>query len=198
MEKTSLGRVVLIHGVRTRRNNQNLHRLAAAFRELGFCVTIPRYGYLPAFVAAFLPFMHNYIASSMSNFIEDDDIVLGHSNGATLTYLISQKHQLRGAILLNPALDCEKAPEAGFVHVYHTDGDCVVTWSALVPFHPWGAMGAVGYTGTDPRVTNIDMANPPIGLPAINGHSEIFRQRNMRPWSKYIAALCKREVTHRS
>lgn len=184
------GRVVLIHGARFKKaDKDNLRKLARAFRATGFTVVLPTYGYLPALLIGLIQWLDRRIAESMAAFIREDDILLGHSNGGTLVYLISNHVKVRGAILVNPALDSSRIPNADFVHVYYNQGDILTRISALFPFHPWGDMGGVGYTGADPRVTNFDQANTP-GLPALNGHSDVFKQGNARPWARFMAEQC--------
>lgn len=191
MPTSKYGRVVLIHGAKLRQKDRdNLRKLAVGFRSVGFCVLIPTYGYLPAWVIGLFQWLDRRIAESMSAFIREDDILLGHSNGGTLVYLISQRVKVRGAVLLNPALEPDMVPDASFIHCYHNNGDWMTQLSAMVPFHLWGNMGTVGYIGEDPRVTNIDQGNPPAGLPILNGHSDVFEHGKVRPWSRYMAQLC--------
>lgn len=189
------GRVVLIHGARfTKADRDNLRKLAVGFRAVGFCVTLPTYGYLPALLIGLFQWLDRRIAESMSGFIRPDDILLGHSNGGTLVYLISQRVKVRGAILVNPALDSSRLPNADFIHVYYNAGDILSKLSGLVPFHPWGDMGGYGYSGRDARVTNIDQGNPPAGLPRLNGHSDVFTHGKVRAWARFMAELCLKEV----
>ena len=84
--------------------------------------------------------------------------------------------------------------ESDGVHVYHNAGDMLVEFSKLVPFHPWGDMGNVGYVGDDARVTNFDQANT-AGLPVLNGHSDIFAHGKVRPWARFMAERCLEAVT---
>lgn len=191
MAKKHVARIVLIHGVRTSRDNKNMHKLAVAFREAGFCVVIPTYGFVPALLLGAFSWLDNKLALTMSAFIHPDDILLGHSNGATLTYLISKIKKVKGAILVNAALECDELPEADFIHIYFNRGDCVAQWSAIIPFHPWGAMGGLGYCGeTNPKVVNINQGNPPEPhLPRLNGHSSVFKRGHVRPWARHMASL---------
>lgn len=184
-----LGRVVLIHGVRVSSRNRNLHKLAASFRSAGFCVVIARYGFVPAFLIGLFGWLDHRFADMVASFVEEDDILIGHSNGATLAYLISQKIRVKGVVMLNAALEPELAPAADFVHVYHNRGDWVVKLSGAIPFNIWGCMGNVGYTGNATHVVNIDQGKPPSGLPALSGHSDIFAPANIKPWGRYIAQL---------
>ena len=183
-------RVVMLHGVEfTKKSRSNLCRFAPAFNRAGFEVVLPTYGYIPALLVGIFDWIDRRIADSMSAFIQDGDIVLGHSNGATLAYLISKHHHIKGAILINPALEPDMVPDAEFTHVYFNAGDIVSRLSAMLPFNPWGSMGQVGYIGSDKRVTNFDCENTP-NLPFLNGHSDIFMPGKTRPWSAFIAQAC--------
>lgn len=184
-------RIVLIHGVQYRqKDRENLLKLAVAFRAAGFCIVLPTYGYIPAFVIGLFSWLDNRIADSMSAFIYEGDILLGHSNGGTLTYLISKRAKIGGAILVNPALDPALCPDAPFTQVYYNSGDWVSSLAGMVPFNIWGNMGSAGYLGSDPRVTNIDCGTPPDGLPPLAGHSDIFNPAKIRPWARYMAQRC--------
>lgn len=192
MKKKHLARAVFIHGVQWDKQDKNMHRLAIAFREAGFCIVMPKYGYIPAIVLGMFSWLDNRIADSMSVFIQEGDILIGHSNGATLAYLISKRRKIKGAVLVNAALETDELPDADFVHVYFNRGDCVAQWSAIIPFHPWGAMGGLGYQGEPrPNVLNIDQGNPPEEhLPRLNGHSDIFTPGKIRPWARHMASMC--------
>ncbi|HEX7766000.1 MAG TPA: hypothetical protein VF443_04765 [Nitrospira sp.] len=189
-KKKFVARVVFIHGVRWSKKDNRMLRLAVAFKEAGFCVVVPRYGFVPALLMGVFSWLDNRIADTMGSFILEDDILVGHSNGATLAYLISKRKKLRGAILVNAALETTELPTADFVHVYYNRGDCVAQWSAIIPFHPWGAMGGLGYEGPHcPSVSNIDQSNPPEPhLPPLCGHSDIFSPGKLRPWGRYMAS----------
>lgn len=188
------GRVVIIHGVQFRQKDKdNLRRLATGFRAAGFCVTIPSYGYLHPVVAGLIVRIDKRIADTMAGFISEDDILVGHSNGCTLIHFIAQSKKVKGAVLINPALDRNIVVNAGFVHVYHNAGDWLTRLSAFVPNHPWGCMGAAGYTGHNARVTNFDQQRTP-GMPALDGHSAVFERGNIRPWSRFMADRCVEEL----
>lgn len=196
MKKKHLARVVFIHGVRFSGNDRSMHRLAASFREAGFCVVIPKYGYIPAFLIGIFSWLDYRIAQSMSGFIQEDDILVGHSNGGTLAYMISKMKKVRGVVLVNPALETYDIPDAEFVHIYFNRGDCVAQWSAIIPFHPWGAMGGLGYEGPkQSHVLNVDCSNPPEPhLPRLNGHSDVFTPGKVRSWSRYMASLVMQAI----
>lgn len=199
MPKRYYGRVVLIHGAQYRKRDRgtNMRRLAPSFRSCGFCIAIPTYGFLPALLLGFVPWLDDRIADALASFIEPDDILVGHSNGGTLAYLISQKVHVRGCVLINPALETTLVPNADFVHVYYNSGDIATKLSELLPAHPWGAMGNRGYRGFDNRVRNINQGKPPAGLPPLDGHTDVFRAGNVRKWARYMAEFVLREVLAR-
>lgn len=181
----SLGRVVFLHGIKTRRSNEKLRQLAEAFAREGFSVVIPYYGYVPAIFSGLVGWFDSLLAETLSPFIRDDDILVGYSNGAAIVYMISERVRIRGAVLINPALNPEVAPAAGFVHVYYNKGDWVCGLAGLLPFHLWGSMGRDGCSLLG--VVNYDEAHPPEGLPPFTGHRGFFRGENLLVWSKFVA-----------
>lgn len=189
MPKPYHGRVILIHGASYRKKERatNMRRFAPAFRACGFCVVIPTYGFLPALLLGLIPWLDKRIAETLAGFIEPNDILVGHSNGGTLAYLISKRVKIRGAVLINAALDTNAVPVAAFTHVYFNKGDVITRLSKLIPCSPWGSMGGVGYIGNDPRVTNFNCSFPPVGLPILDGHSDIFSVRKCRAWARFMA-----------
>lgn len=194
MPKRYYGRVVLIHGAEYRKKSRSkMCRLAPAFRAAGFRTVIPTYGFLPALLLGLIPWLDDRIAESLSGFIEPEDILVGHSNGATLSYLISKRIAVKGTVLINAALESDKLPNARFVHVYFNAGDIVTKLSAIIPFHPWGNMGGVGYQGDDPRVKNFDQGNTP-GLPKLDGHSDVFNVGKCLKWARYMAECVLQDV----
>lgn len=195
MPKTYRGRVILIHGARVGRKSRNkLCRLAPAFRTCGFCTIIPTYGFLPALLLGLIPWLDDRIAETISGFIEPNDVLVGHSNGGTLVYLVSKRLPIKGAVLINPALDSRLCPNASFVHVYYNGDDIITQISSLFPCSPWGSMGGEGYLGKDQRVKNIDQGHPPDGLPKLSGHSDIFRVGKCRKWARFMAELVLQDV----
>lgn len=190
-----LGRVVFLHGIKTPRKNKRLHRLASAFRREGFCVVVPYYGYIPALFSGLVGWFDRRLADTLSVFIQEDDILVGYSNGAAIAYMISEKKRIKGVILINPALNPDLSPRAEFVHVYYNAGDWVAGLAGWLPFHLWGSMGRDGYKGDNPCVVNIDEGNPPLGLPPLQGHTVLFAHRNLRRWSAFMAQKCVEEVT---
>jgi len=191
------GRIVMIHGIRGENPEKHIGRLAPEFRRQGFSVIIPNYGSFNLFSLFVSAYVDTKVSSAILPFLQEDDILLGHSNGATLVYMLTQKIRVRGAILVNAALDADKLPNADFIHIYFNHGDMVSSLSALMPFTPWGAMGSVGYTGpVNHTVMNIDCGDPPYDLPQLDGHSALFEAGNTAPWARFMSALAIAEINH--
>lgn len=185
-------RIILIHGVRaTKDNMEKMARLADVFKQAGFEVVVPKYGFVSALIVGLFKWIDVRIAETLSAFVGPEDILLGHSNGGTIAYLITQKLQVDGVVLINAALESDILPNAKFIHIYYNSGDNVVWLSKFVPFHPWGDIGKTGYTGPhDKRVLNVDQSNPPKEwLPKLKGHSDIFEVDHLTPWANYIATM---------
>lgn len=87
-------------------------------------------------------------------------IALGHSNGCAVLHLATTEYDapIQRMAYINPALEhhLAPAPQVERLDVWHSPSDRPVKWSRLMPFSLWGAMGAVGYTGDDPRVFNFN------------------------------------------
>lgn len=194
MDNNNPGRVILFHGIKTPNRNRRIHRFARAFRQAGFEVVVPYYGYIPAIVAGLFGWLDHRLADTIASFIREDDILVGYSNGATIVYMISQRVKVRGAVLVNAALKSGIAPRAGFIHVYYNEGDWVTGLANLVPFHLWGSMGRDGYTGINKNVESVNQGVPPLGLPSLSGHTDVLDHPNILPWSRYMAARCLEEV----
>jgi len=91
--------------------------------------------------------------------------------------------EFKTLLLINPALNVDTVfpPNIEQVIVVHTEEDVptrVARWFDRIPFigliipNAWGAMGAYGYEGSDPRVMNIDLTG------VLHGHSDLFEYKN--------------------
>jgi hypothetical protein len=49
----------------------------------------------------------------------------------------------------------------------------------MVPDHSWGDMGAVGYTGTDPKGMSVSMQSL---NPKVMNHMDVFSDNKVWPW----------------
>jgi pimeloyl-ACP methyl ester carboxylesterase len=148
-------KVHLLSGINTFGIAQSLGLVAEKLFEVGFKkeeVIFHPYGFPIVFGTAWL--RNKFIARRISKHIKPDDIVIGHSNGAALAWLIAEQGALfAGAILIDPALDAGKAiaKQVKWIHVFYNECDTVVNWSKWIPFHIWGDQGKVGYLGNDSR-----------------------------------------------
>lgn len=190
--KKAKSRIVLLHGIEGERRGAGISLLKPYFEAKGFSVALPHYGALPLFGLGLSALINPRVADTLSNYVCENDILVGHSNGATISYLVSLKKRVRGCVFINPALDPEDLPASDFTHVYFNRGDWIVRASALVPFNDWGCMGACGYIGLPQyRVHNFDCGAPTANLPRINGHSTIFRAENLSAWGPVIVSNVK-------
>ncbi len=106
-------------------------------------------------------FSHN-IAKILASISQEDDIAIGHSNGCNIiNQALNYGAKFKRVLYISPALDKRTVlhPNVERVIVLHTRKDWIVQLAALLPFHPWGNMGRVGYQGTDKRYENIDWSN---------------------------------------
>lgn len=181
--------VHIIHGIHTANPFANVGRLKGYFEQKGYRVKVHRYGYLFALLARW---RNPKIAKKIAKQVDTQDIVVGHSNGGTLAWMISQQKRFTGAILINPALDRDRVlPGAGWIHVYHTPEDRVVWWSKFLPHHPWGEMGRRGYLGPSKKYWNINMART---KPFIKNHVNVFKWENLRVWGRTIVERLDMEL----
>ena len=171
----------LIHGLHTFDPAQNIGRWMPYLEDAGFAVRVHRYGYLPFGLA----WMRNPgIARRIANTVRADDILICHSNGAAIAYLIGEMRRFRGVVLVNGALDRDKViPGVDWQMNYYTPGDDVLKY-ARIPFHLWGRIGTKGYSGHDSRNQDFNMAEL---LPACRGHSDPFRKDYSPPWALRVA-----------
>jgi pimeloyl-ACP methyl ester carboxylesterase len=102
-------------------------------------------------------------------------IVVGHSNGCAIIDIASKEFNapIKKAVYINPALnkDKERSPTVGSIDVWHSPSDKPVKWAKLLPFHPWGEMGATGYIGEDPKIVNYNKEDMKLSS---SEHSDMF------------------------
>lgn len=175
-----------IHGIHTSDPAVSVGKLAPFFEEAGFSTKVHKYGYAWAIGTRF---MNNGRAKEIGKFVQPEDIIVGHSNGGCLAWMIANQQPVKGLILINPALDDDAVFDTRlqWVDVYfnHTDG--AVPWANIFVGHPFGDMGQEGYTGQDKKVTNINCCNGHKDLlPCVDGHSAIFKEPNLTPWAGFM------------
>ena len=186
--------VHLVHGFNvTDDGGATTDRIAPYFEAAGFRPVEQDYGFL-FLLGAWI--CNNRVAKRIAKQVKPGDIGCGHSNGcAILTRAADAGAPFDGLVLINPALDADFtfAPQLRWIHVYYNQDDGAVKLAELIPHFlnkRWGAMGARGYVGTDPRVENIDChKDQGRGLPRVEGHSTIFSM--MPTWGKFIAGKAR-------
>ena len=109
-----------------------------------------------------------------------DVYAVGHSNGCAIIVEAARRGALLDSILLiNPALHVNTVfPDSlrriVVVYTKHDAPTRAARFFNKIPFlrklvpEAWGAMGAEGYKGKDPRVLNMNMSG------VLKGHSDLF------------------------
>ena len=161
-----MARVVLVHGFNVRdRGEGTVDELADPLRSRGHDVDTDSadYGWFGLWSVRF---RSGPTVKRLAKALLAADVVITHSNGANFTHkamkLLPFEHAGSKLVIhFSPALNknAEIPAAADRVHVFHNPHDWVVKSSSLLWFHPWGAMGAYGYTGHDIHVTNHKIEN---------------------------------------
>lgn len=189
-------RVDLVHGIHTTEGPGAFPALIAPFFEHeGFSVESHYYGHI---MAVQTRWKNPRVVEELMDTIPDGGIYVGHSNGCTLAWMLAEAgKKFRGVVLINPALDRNKVitpRQAGFVHTYFNKGDCAVSLSRVLAFHPWGEMGKKGPSFEDPRYRNFNTGEVS-GMPAVSGHSTIYtKEENRKAWGPFIAHQARGEL----
>lgn len=170
------GRVVLVHGIRSN-GVRNIHRLDPHLRGLGYEVVRAD---LPIRRAIMVRWRWQHDAELLTGIVADGDVVVGHSYGGALAYLVAQRRALRAAYLFNPALDrdVDLSRMVGSPPTWciHSRGDDVVWWSGLIPGHIFGRAGHSGLLDL-PAERNVEIGG---------GHSDAFVGRGAERWADFI------------
>lgn len=178
----------VIHGIHTSGSDQPPEALLAYLTPPVF---YPDYGYELAVATRILnPMIEGCIAA----YIQPGDVLIGHSNGCAIIYdLLRHGARPSGIVFINGALE-QDITLPGFVQwcdVYYNAGDTITEAAAIAEKLGlvdvcWGEMGHAGYSGTDPRITNIN-TGATTGFPGVRGHSAIFDSSNLPAWGPFIA-----------
>jgi pimeloyl-ACP methyl ester carboxylesterase len=201
----------LIHGIRSE-NGGAPALLKDFFDDEGFRVKVYDYGYARGYLSRF---QNGRRAAEIARQVGPDDILVGHSNGGTLCWMIQDIVPVCGMVLIHPALDEDKLfPRARWVDVYHNEEDLVCEASEALGLFDWlwphhyGRLGRIGYRGADHHVTSIDDGKLTINLAKITGarlppvhedkHSGMFAPTHLEPWGRFYALRarlnCERAV----
>ena len=181
--------VHILHGIHTSEPSGGVVKLLKPyFEKAGFGdVVVHSYGYVFAITTRW---KNPQVVEEILPKIKNGDIVVGHSNGGTLAWMLAERGApISGAVLINPALDANKAlaNQVRWVHVYFNQDDTAVWLSKmLLPFrHPWGEQGRIGYNGApDVRYSNFDCQKE---SPPVFGHMDIFNPDKIYAWGPRIA-----------
>ena len=190
--------VVLLHGFADFSGRWTTDKFRPSLIKAGFEVIEQDYHF-----TLFPNLLHNERESdklAQSN----PEFVVAHSNGCRITQMASWKGlKSKMIILINPALDAKSEFGSGVetILVLHTPSDWILLLASLIPFHPWGKMGRVGYKGDDKRVRNWNMRYDH-GLwrkgVRVTGHLDIFREEKRRFWENAFIGMMKGVTTKES
>lgn len=194
-------RIILVHGIHAAEGQSHIGLLAPHLEALGLEVVRFEYGFLSALRARWA---NPGIAQRLVAIARPQDVVVCHSNGAAITWLACEKYglKLKGVALINPALDSDKLIRlAGFMDVYHNQGDDIAWLSKWLINHAWGSMGRDGCTFkpmrtlslSDLGVTNIDCGNTD-GMSKIDGHLDFFSTAKIALWAQYLGLRIRRHL----
>ncbi len=178
----------LIHGIHT----QGMSPVQGLVPFLPKPLKYPDYGYI---YGAETRIVNPIIVGALLPYIEDGDILIGHSNGCAIAYELACKANkvLPRLVFINAALtrNIVRPAQVKAIDVYFNAGD-EVTEAAEIGARfgfddtDWGDMGHAGYAGTDTMITNIDCGAWQ-KMPVVNGHSDFFSPVNLPAWGLFLA-----------
>lgn len=184
-------RAILVHGFNVRDGGRKTTgTLRPYLKAAGYDVREFRYGWLGLLSVRLF---NQRFAELLADMVNPDDVLIGHSNGCCLLHLAAQKRaRFAKAVYINPALDrgMPLAPQVRVLHVWHSPSDRPVAWARILPDHPWGDMGAVGYQGRhDPRITNFNKEHG-FAEASSREHSDVFTGKRLACFGpKIVAAI---------
>ena len=175
---------VLVHGFNDKTAGATTVDMLAPFiKNAGYIVDIDEgdYGYFNLLmIRMFKKKKRKRVLYRLSKAFETADVIITHSNGAYFTtealdQLPSAYNNTKLVIHISPALNSSTPiPEAVKAQlVLYTPHDGWVKLSSFLPLHPWGRMGARGYTGDSNKNTSIKNAK-------IRKHSSWFTKQNIK------------------
>ena len=183
----------LIHGIHT----EGLSPIDGLIPYLPAPTAYPDYGWIAGLETRVA---NPIIVGCLKPYIARCDILIGHSNGCAVIYdLLNSGVACAGAIFINAALEQTIIRQMGcpWIDVYFNEGD-EITEAAKIGAQlgltdpVWGEMGHAGYSGTDPKITNINCGSTQ-GLPFVSGHSDFFVPSKLAWWGPFLA---KRLAAH--
>lgn len=183
-------RIVLVHGFNVRdAGERSIDQLAWPLRHLGHEADTDSadYGYFGLLGVRFFRGKRRREAlGRLEQAFDTADIIVTHSNGANFATEAMKRFSAGrqfNVVHVSPALNMDTPPPAsvGRQLVYHTMNDGWVRLARILPWHPWGAMGAYGYQGDDRRVESR-------AWPSVNGHGDWFNETHRRRLAEEITS----------
>ncbi len=173
-------RAILVHGFNVwDGGKRTIGKLRPYLEAEGYDVRLFSYGWT-GLIGVRL-FSKRY-AKRLAEMINEGDLLLGHSHGCCLIHMAGHlRARFQKAVYINPALDraAPLAPQVSALHVWHSPSDSPVTLARILPRHPWGNMGAVGYQGRyDPRIRNFNKEHS--YKVSSKEHSDVFTGERLR------------------
>lgn len=197
--------VHLIHGFNVRDGgNRSIGTLRDHFVDLGR-VVMQRYGWVGLLR---LRRRNERAARMILPWIEEGDILVGHSNGCLICWQLVQAGAKPSMVIcIQPALRRDTQwPEDIPVLCCHSPHDWIVElgriwgrfWSVANPWrqrHGWGAAGRHGFDPA-PNIVNVNTAAGTL-FPA-RWHSSLFRPSIRAYWGCHLAGWARRMLATRS
>lgn len=181
----SAPRLIVVHGIHTADTDQGwMDFLVNAFNEAGWNAAKWTYGYAYALLTRV---QNPGRAKKLAELIQPGDVVLGHSNGCCLAWMAAELGApIGGAIMLNPALDCDKvmAKQVPWVNLYPNRHDDAVPFASIFVGHPWGPQGRKGISVADVRYRTTWTSAERQGAPVVHGHSGWMASDVIGAWAK--------------
>lgn len=154
-------RILTINGIGTGDGVGSVDRVGYRLRDLGYRVIDPLLPRRGPFTARFTA---ERDADAVMRQAEPGDVLVAHSNGCRIAAHCLNWGYFEAAYLIAPAMSARwdfgsvGNPRA-LVYCYHSRSDWAVRIGALLPFHPFGRAGLVGFRWGDsdnlPIVENV-------------------------------------------
>lgn len=187
-------KIVLVHGFNIRDGGKRtVDQLAPFIKEAGYSVDLDEgdYGFFNIWMVRFRRSKtRQRVLHRLAKAFEKADVIITHSNGANFTnqaldLMESEFNNTKLVIHISPALNRNTELPTAIHHqlVLYTPHDRLVKLSSLLLFHPWGMMGAKGYSGNDNRNVNVKVES-------VRGHSDWFKTKHVaRTWKKCLTFI---------
>jgi hypothetical protein len=191
-------KVVLVHGFNVRDGGKRtVDQLAPFIEAAGHEVDVDEgdYGFFNIWMIRFRKSKtRRRVIYRLAKAFETADVLIFHSNGSNfgtqaLDLMGPEFNNTKLVIHISAALD-QDAEIPNAVHhqlVLYTPHDKAVRASSWLWFHPWGRMGAKGYSGDDNRNMNVMDSS-------VQGHSDWFKTGFVRStWNQCNAFIRSHE-----